>query len=67
MHCSPIVRNHPNSASILLCLNGAIFFKQYLTNPDFKHIENLFVHINMFSVCLKIGMDRCCMKQIDTV
>ena len=26
IHCSPIVWNHPNSVSILLCLNGAIFY-----------------------------------------
>ena len=62
IHCSPIVWNHPSSASALLCLNGANFFKQYLTTPNFTHTENMFVYVNILSMCLKPGMAICCLK-----
>ena len=49
-HCSRFVWNHPNSVSILLCLNGAIFFKQYLASPHCKRF-NLVVNMIVFSMC----------------
>ena len=39
------------------------FFKQYLATPKFKHSENMLVYMSMFSMCLKIGMARCCLKK----
>ena len=53
IHCLTIVWNHPVSAPTLLCLEGAIFFK-HLATPNSKCIENMFVHMNIFYMCLKI-------------
>ena len=48
VRCSPIVWNHPSSASVLLCLHGAKYFKQHLAIPIFKYAENMFIYTNMF-------------------
>ena len=50
------------SAPILLCLKGAIFCKQYLVTRNFRHIEIMFVYMNMFSMCLNNGAVRSCLK-----
>ena len=54
IHCSPMVWNHPSSASILLCSNSANFFKQNLAIPVFKDMGNMFIYANMFSMCLNL-------------
>ena len=50
---SPLPRN------VLLCLNVANFFKQYLATPNFKHIVHMVLYMNMFSMRLKIRMTKC--------
>ena len=64
IHCSPVVWNHISSASVLLCLNGVKFFKQHPSLQIFKHIENMFVYMNMFPMCLKNRMAWCCLKKM---
>ena len=54
-HCLLIVWNHPSSASVLLCLNSAIIFKQHPAIPNFKHIEIIFVYVNVFPCVWKLG------------
>ena len=64
IHCPPIVWNYPSSGSVLLSLNGANFFKEHLAIPILKHIENMFIHTYMFSMCLKFGVARHCLKKM---
>ena len=41
------------------------FFKTIsISTPNFKHTESMFVNMNMFSRCLIIGMDICCLKNL---
>ena len=57
----------PSSASVLLCLNDVIFiFKQDLTAPLFKHMENMFMYTNMISMCLKFRVTRYCLQKNGT-
>ena len=61
IHCCQLYGN-PNSVSILLCSDGANFFKQYLASPHLRQC-NLIVNMNVFPMCLKIGMTICCLRE----
>ena len=45
---------------------GAIFSNNILGTPNFKHIEKMFVFMNMFSMRWKIGIARCCLKKLSS-
>ena len=43
----------------LLCVRFVVFkrfFKQQRAIPNFKHIENMLVYLNIFSMCSNFGM-----------
>ena len=52
----------PNSASVLLRLNGDNCYKQNRVTPVFKHVQNIYIYTNMFSKCLKFWLAGCCWK-----
>ena len=55
----PIVLYQPDSTSALLRLNG----DSYQANPIFKHIEDMFIHTNIFSI-FESWMSWCCFKKM---
>ena len=59
----PIVWNQPNSASVILCLNGDNHCKQNRATPIVKHIDNMFIHTNVFSMWSKLGLARYRLKK----
>ena len=63
VHCPSIVWNHLGSASFLLCPNDARFFKRHLVIPI---LNTLKTYTNMFSMCLKFGVARYCLKSLVT-
>ena len=63
VHCPSIVWNHLGSASFLLCPNDARFFKRHLVIPIFNTLKT---YTNMFSMCLKLGVARFCLKSLVT-